>query len=393
MTGQRPLGRRLLVAVAVASIAGSFLAANAPSAAGAGVVLQKVAGGFRSPVYVTSAHDGSGRLFVVEQGGKIKIIKSGKVYATPFLDISSQVSKGSEQGLLGLAFHPNFKSNGLFYVNYTRLNGDTVIARYKRSSSNGNVAVRSSAYPMWTIPQPYPNHNGGMITFGPDKYLYIGMGDGGSSGDPENRAQNVDSLLGKILRINVNGGNSQHRYLIPTSNPYYLKPGRDEIWSSGLRNPWRFSFDHGTGDMWIGDVGQGAWEEIDRAIVNGTATNWGRGLDYGWHVLEGTHCYPAGATCTSAGMTMPVTEYDHGQGCSVTGGYVYRGPDVPALRDRYVFGDYCSGKIWTVPRTAVAPATPRLLIDTSFAISSFGEGGLYELFVVDRNGGAIYRLR
>jgi len=393
MDDHRALRRRLLVVISVFCLAGWLVAANTATVAGAGVVLQKVVGGLKNPVYVTSPHDGSGRLFVVEQGGKIKIIKSGRVLATPFLDISSLVSKGGEQGLLGLAFHPDFKANGLFFVDYTRSNGDTVIARYRRSSTNGNVAVRSSAYPILTVPQPYANHNGGMITFGPDKYLYIGLGDGGSNGDPGNRAQNVDSLLGKILRINVNGGNSHHRYLIPSSNPYVAKAGRDEIWSSGLRNPWRFSFDHATGDMWIGDVGQSSWEEIDRAYVNGTATNWGRGLNYGWHVLEGTHCYPSGTTCSTAGMTMPVTQYDHGQGCSVTGGYVYRGPDVPALRDRYVFADFCSGRIWTIPRTASPGVAPQLLVDTSFTISSFGEGGLYELFVVNRGGGTIYRLR
>jgi glucose/arabinose dehydrogenase len=391
MTGHRALLRRWLVTLTVAGLAASFAAWNAMTVAGAGVVLSMVASGFTSPVYVTSPHDGSGRLFVVEQGGRIKIIKSGTVLATPFLDISSLVSKGGEQGLLGLAFHPNFKSNGLFYIDYTRSNGDTVIARYKRSSK-GNVADRSSAYPMLTIPQPYDNHNGGMLAFGPDGFLYIGMGDGGSSGDPQNRAQNLDSLLGKILRIDVNGGNSQHRYLIPSSNPYVGKAGRDEVWSSGLRNPWRFSFDHATGDMWIGDVGQGAWEEIDRAKVNTTSTSRGRGLNYGWHILEGTHCYPPGSSCSGAGMMGPVAEYDHGQGCSVTAGYVYRGPDVPALRDRYVFADFCSGRIWMVPRTTAAGATPQLLVDTSLSISSFGEGGAYELFVVDR-GGTIYRLR
>src|SRR5690348_13336128 len=243
MDDLRALLRRFLVTLTVAGLAASFVAWNAVSVDAAGVVFSKVAGGFKAPVYVTSPHDGTGRLFVVEQGGKVRIISSGKVLATPFLDISSLVSKGSEQGLLGLAFHPNFKSNGLFYIDYTRSNGDTVIARYKRSS-NGNVADRSSAYPMLTIPQPYANHNGGMLAFGPDGYLYIGMGDGGSSGDPQNRAQDLNSLLGKILRIDVNGGNSQHRYLIPSSNPFVGVAGRDEIWSYGLRNPWRFSFDH-----------------------------------------------------------------------------------------------------------------------------------------------------
>jgi glucose/arabinose dehydrogenase len=392
MDEYRALLRRFLVTLTVAGIAASFAAWNAVSVDAAGVTFSKVASGFKAPDYVTSPHDGSGRLFVVEQGGKIRIISGGRVLATPFLDISSLVSKGSEQGLLGLAFHPNFKSNGLFYIDYTRANGDTVIARYKRSS-NGNVATRSSAYPILTIPQPYANHNGGMLAFGPDGYLYIGMGDGGSSGDPQNHAQDLNSLLGKILRIDVNGGNSQHRYLIPPSNPYVGVAGRDEIWSYGLRNPWRFSFDHATGDMWIGDVGQDMWEEVDRAKVNTSSTSRGRGLNYGWHVLEGRACYNPPSGCDATGMMPPIAVYDHSQGCAVTGGYVYRGPDVPALRDRYVFADYCTGRIWTVPRTTAAPATPQLLVDTPFAISSFGEGGSYELLVVDRNGGAIYRIR
>jgi glucose/arabinose dehydrogenase len=393
MHGYRLPQLRIIVLIAAAVLAASIASWTATGAQAAGVALQKVASGLSKPVYVTSPHDGSSRLFVVEQTGKIKVISGGKVLATPFLDLSSLVSKGGEQGLLGLAFHPNYRSNGLFYVDYTRLNGDTVIARYRRSSTNPNVAVRSSAYPMLTIAQPYANHNGGMLSFGPDGYLYIGMGDGGSSGDPQNRAQNLDSLLGKILRIDVNGGNSMHRYLIPSSNPYVGRTGRDEIWSYGLRNPWRFSFDHATGDLWIGDVGQALYEEVDRAKVNSTSTSRGRGSNFGWNVTEGRHCYNPPTGCNWAGILGPVAEYTHADGCAVTGGYVYRGPDIPALRDRYVFADFCSGKIWTVSRTTAAPATLQLLMDTSLSISSFGEGGAYELFVVDLAGGAIYRLR
>jgi glucose/arabinose dehydrogenase len=356
------------------------------------VVLSKVVDGLDSPVYVTSARDGTGRTFIVEQTGRIRVIKNGVLLPTPFLDLSGAVSTGSEQGLLGLAFHPSYKRNGLFFVNFTRADGDTVIYRYRASTTNPDVAVRSTARRIMTVDQPYANHNGGMIAFGPDGYLYIGMGDGGSGGDPGNRAQRLDSLLGKILRINVNGSTSTRNYLIPSSNPYVGRYGRNEIWSRGVRNPWRFSFDRRTGDLWIGDVGQKRYEEIDRARNTSTSTSRGRGVNFGWRVMEGRHCYNPATGCNKAGKRLPVVEYSHSEGCSVTGGYVYRGAEIPSLYGRYVFADYCSGKIWTVPSGGASPLTKRLLIDTDMMISSFGESARGELYVVDHRG-AVYRFR
>ncbi len=362
---------------------GSSTADAAPT-----VVLTKVVDGLHSPVFVTSARDGTGRTFVVEQTGRIRVIKNGVLLPTPFLDISDQVSTGGEQGLLGLAFHPSFKMNGLFFVDFTRRDGDTVINRYRVSSTNPDVAVRSTARRIMTIQQPYANHNGGMITFGRDGYLYIGMGDGGSAGDPGNRAQRLDSLLGKLLRINVNGSVGTRHYLIPSSNPYVGRYGLNEIWSRGLRNPWRFSFDRLTGDLWIGDVGQDRYEEIDRSTVAGGR---GRGLNFGWRTMEGRHCYSPATGCNRTGKVLPVVEYTHSEGCSVTGGYVYRGTEIPSLYGRYVFADYCSGRIWTVPKVGASPMTKTLLMDTDLLISSFGESAGGEIYVVDHRG-AVYRL-
>ena len=358
------------------------------AAAAANVELYPVATGLDAPVYVTSPRDGTRRLFVVEQTGRIRIIQDGSVMPTPFLDVSSEISHGGEQGLLGLAFHPKFKTNGLFFVNFTRANGDTVVNRYRVSGANPNVADRSSAYRIITIGQPYDNHNGGTLQFGPDGYLYIGMGDGGSAGDPGNRAQSLSTLLGKLLRIDINGSTAKHHYRIPSSNPYVGRTGRNEIWSRGLRNPWKYSFDRVTGTLWIGDVGQGRYEEIDRS----GGTSPGRGLNYGWRVMEGRHCFSPASGCNKSGKVLPVVEYGHGEGCSVTGGYAYRGTAVPALYGKYVFADYCSGRIWTIPRNPGATATKSLLVDTSLSISSFGEGSTNELYVVDR-GGSIYLIR
>ena len=384
----RTVPRRLLALLAATALLATMTAWTVTGVAGAAnVVLTPIAGGLDAPVHVTSARDGSGRLFVVEQTGLIRIIQGGVVLGTPFLDLSDAISHGSEQGLLGLAFHPQFKTNGLFFVNYTRTNGDTVINRYRVSGSNPNVAVRSSALRIMTIDQPYANHNGGTLQFGPDGYLYIGMGDGGSSGDPGNRAQDVTSLLGKLLRIDINGSVGTRHYRIPSSNPYVGRKGRNEIWSRGLRNPWKFSFDRTTGTLWVGDVGQGRYEEIDRS----GGPHPGRGLNYGWRVLEGRHCYRPASGCNRTGKVMPVVEYGHSEGCSVTGGYAYRGTTVPALYGRYVFADYCSGTIWSIPRNpSGSTATKSLVLSTSMNISSFGETASNELLVVDR-GGTIYR--
>ena len=349
------------------------------------------ASGLSKPVFVTSAFDGSGRLFIVEQGGKIKIYKDGAVLSKPFLSIGSQVSDGLEQGLLGLAFHPNFSSNRKLYVYFTDNGDDIVVREYRVSSSNRNVVATSTARTILKISHPYENHNGGMLAFGPDGYLYIGTGDGGSTGDPGNRAQNKDSLLGKILRLDINHTKPGHNYGWPSSNPYVGHAGRNEIWQIGARNPWRFSFDRANGNLWIGDVGQGKWEEIDRATK--TSSGAGRGINWGWRQLEGFHCYNPSSGCSTSGKTMPMLNYDHNDGrCSVTGGYVYRGTGIPALVGGYLFADYCSGELWVMNSTASSPAAKTLLLNTSYTISSFGENAAGELYLLDRGGGRMYAI-
>ena len=369
-----------------------LLAVGSSGATGAAaVVLTPVVSGLDSPVQVTSARDGSGRLFIVEQGGKVLIVKNGVLLPTPFIDIAAQLATGGERGLLGIAFHPSYKTNGKFYLYFTRKSdGDIAINEY-RVSGDPDIATHAALRRIITIDHPYANHNGGQMAFGPDGYLYIGTGDGGSGGDPGNRAQNLNVLLGKMLRINVNGHLGARQYLIPRSNPYVGRFGRNEIWSRGLRNPWGWSFDRLTGDMWIGDVGQNRYEEIDRSVVSATSTSRGRGVNYGWRIMEGRHCYRPSSGCHTAGLRMPVVEYDHSQGCSVIGGFVYRGTAIPALAGRYVFGDLCSGTIWTIPRTARAPASKSTLLSTSLQISRFGEDQAGELYVLDYAGGTLYR--
>ena len=357
---------------------------------GVAISLRQVVGTFDHPVLVTSPRDGSRRLFVVEQTGRVRIIQGGAVLATPFMDLSTIISNTGERGLLGLAFHPAFKTNHKVYVNYTNRAGNTVIAEYRVLTTNPN-RVASTARIIMVIGQPDPNHNGGGIAFGPDGFLYIGMGDGGSGGDPQNRAQSLNSLLGKMLRIDVNGRTATKAYRVPSTNPYVGRTGLDEIWSRGLRNPWRWSFDRLKGDLWIGDVGQDRYEEIDRSTA---ASGRGRAVNYGWRVLEGRHCYNPATNCVRTGKTMPIVEYSHtaGPGCSVTGGYVYRGAAFPMLTGGYFFADYCSGKIWTISSAAASPATRVELLDTSLNISSFGQDDAGELYVTDHTGGGIYKV-
>ncbi len=360
----------------------------APGAVFGAVSLSSVATGLSKPVLVTNAGDGSNRLFIVEQTGKIRIVDGGVLLAQPFIDLSGEISTGGERGLLGLAFHPSYATNGRFYVDFTRTNGDTVVNEYKVSVGNPNIANRSSARRIITIGQPYSNHNGGNIAFGSDGYLYIGTGDGGGAGDPGNRAQNLNSLLGKILRLDINGTSSGHGYRIPSTNPWVGKSGRDEIWSRGLRNPWRFSFDRVNGTLWIGDVGQSRYEEIDRATA---AQRFGRGVNYGWRVLEGTECYTVRSGCSKTAKTPPSLQYSHAGGaCAVTGGYAYHGTASTRLVGTYVFGDFCNGRIYTV-RAGDSKLAKSLLIDTNYLISSFGEDEQGELYVVNLNG-TVYRL-
>jgi glucose/arabinose dehydrogenase len=357
----------------------------------ASITLTKVAGGLSKPVFITSAHDGTGRLFIVEKTGTIRILQGGTVLSTPFLDLSSMVSTGSEQGLLGLAFHPSFKTNRKLYVDYTNRHGNTIVRQFRVSSSNPN-RVTGTGRRILAIKQPYSNHNGGMLAFGPDGYLYIGTGDGGSAGDPGNRAQSKKTLLGKILRINVNATTATHNYTSPRSNPYVGRPGRNEIWQRGVRNPWRFSFDRATGNLWIGDVGQARYEEVDR--VRETSSGPGRGVNWGWRVLEGFHCYRPATNCNRTGKRMPLLNYSHSSNgrCAVTGGYVYRGSAIPDLRGWYVFGDYCSGEIWAVPANSSRRPTKTVLRGPGGGnISSFGEDGSGNLYVVYL-GGTVLRI-
>jgi glucose/arabinose dehydrogenase len=370
---------------------GESAVAAAPSAAS--VKLTPVASGLSSPVFVTGPGDGTQRLFIVEKTGTIRILAGGTVLATPFLSMTSSVSRGGEQGLLGLAFHPSFRTNHKFYVDYTDTSGNTVIREYRASTANPNRTATGSGRTLLKIRQPYANHNGGMLAFGPDGYLYIGMGDGGSAGDPGNRAQSTTTLLGKILRIDVNGRSGSLAYRIPPTNPYVGKAGLDQIWQRGVRNPWRFSFDRVTGSLWIGDVGQNRYEEIDRALR--TSTGDGRGFNWGWHRMEGFHCYSPASGCGTSGLRLPLLEYSHAVNgrCSVTGGYVYRGTAISSLRGWYIFGDYCSGEVMAVASTAASHSRPVTLFGTGSGrlVSSFGQDAAGELYVVTL-GGTIYRI-
>jgi glucose/arabinose dehydrogenase len=353
--------------------------------------LAPVVTGLDQPVFLADPNDGSGRLFIVERSGQILILQAGKVAPKPFLDISDIVTfQGQEQGLLSVAFDPDFKTNREFYVGYTSASGgpsgaDT-IARYTVSQSDPNRADPASGEVLLAIPDPYPNHNGGLVMFGPDGYLYAGFGDGGSEGDPDGNGQNTQVLLGKILRLDVHQRSADTPYAIPPGNPFADgKNGRPEIWAYGLRNPWRFSFDRATGDLYIADVGQDRIEEIDFQPAGSKG-----GQNYGWNLLEGNDCY-AEANCSTAGMTMPIATYTHDQGCSVTGGYVYRGSSIPALQGVYLFGDYCSGLIWGLGRAASGDWALSAPVSTKLNISSFGEDASGELYVIDLNGG-MYRV-
>ena len=359
-----------------------FLCCLCFSSAAQEVRLSRLAGGLTLPSDLQHAGDGSGRLFVVQQTGRIQIWRSGALLQRPFLDISERVLSGGERGLLGLAFPPEFAMRRHFYVNYTDRQGDTVVARYLLTSDS-DVADASSEQVILRIDQPYSNHNGGQVRFGPDGYLYIGMGDGGSAGDPQNNAQNRSVLLGKLLRIDVEGSSTP--YGIPPDNPFAGgSGGQAEIWALGLRNPWRFSFDPETDDLWIADVGQNRAEE-----VNLTPAGSRGGENYGWDVMEGLQCYPASSACSREGLVLPILEYGRSEGCSVTGGFVFRGRRSPSLRGSYIYGDYCTGRIWGVRREGERWVN-RLLLDSDLAISTFGEDEAGEIYVADHTGGAIY---
>jgi glucose/arabinose dehydrogenase len=340
--------------------------------------------GLSHPVVLTSAGDGSGRIFVVEKIGRIRILQSGVLLSQPFLDIHAKIlATGGEQGLLGLAFHPDYVHNGQFFVNYTsRKNGATIIARYQ-VSGDANVANPASENILIRQSQPYANHNGGQMAFGPDGYLYIGLGDGGSAGDPRHNGQSLRNLLGKILRIDVNVPTG---YTIPPGNPFTGSRQRPEIWAYGLRNPWRFSFDSVTGDLYIGDVGQNKWEEVDFLPTGSPG-----GANFGWNFREGTHPFssrpPAGTI-----LTAPVIEYSHKQGCAIIGGFVYHGQALPEFQGIYFYGDFCTGTIWGSIHSAAGVWLTHPLFHFSGLLGSFGVDEAGELYALDYAGGSISRL-
>jgi glucose/arabinose dehydrogenase len=332
-----------------------------------------IVSGLDRPVDVQSAHDGSGRLFIIEKYGVIRVYENGQLLDQPFLNIDERVNdRGNEMGLLGLAFHPNYEQNGYFYVNYTGTGGHTFISRFQ---ANGNTADPASESILLTVNQPYQNHNGGVVTFGPDGYLYLGLGDGGSGGDPQKNGQNPNTLLGSILRIDVNNGDP---YAIPADNPF-----GNEVWAYGLRNPWRMSFDRVTGDLWIGDVGQGQWEEIDFLPAGSPG-----GANFGWSIMEGGHGYDG---LLQDGMFLPAAEYNHDFGCSVTGGYVYRGL-MPEWNGIYLYGDYCSGIIWGLILSD-GQWQSQVLFETGVTITSFGEDEAGELYLASDNGSVYILVR
>ena len=347
------------------------------------VHLEVAASGLNFPLDLT-APPGDSRLFIAEKGGAIRIVKNGSLLPTPFLNISSLVSRGGEQGLLGLAFHPQYAGNGFFFVDYTDLAGNTQIVRY-RVSSNPDSADPGSATPIINVDQPYSNHNGGGLVFGPDGYLYIALGDGGAGGDPQGHGQNRTDLLGSLLRIDINSGSP---YSIPASNPYAGHATfRRELWNYGLRNPWRFSFDRSTGDLYIGDVGQDSREEIDV-----TASGSRGGENYGWRIMEGNSCYPGGS-CNRTGLVLPALDYGHGDGCSVTGGYVYRGPAISGLQGTYFYSDYCEGWVRSF-RYQNGQATNKQewpALSGKGNVSSFGQDAAGELYLLVSSG-TVYRL-
>lgn len=351
------------------------------------LTLEEVATGLERPVSIVNAGDGSGRLFIVLQEGRVLVHDGTRLLPAPFLDISPLVSCCRERGLLDIAFHPSYADNGLVFVSYTETSGDSVIARYK-VSADPNRADPGSAEVLLSVAQPYGNHNGGQIRFGPDGYLYIGFGDGGSGGDPGNRAQNRRELLGKMLRIDIDRDSG---YAIPPDNPFVGDAAtRDEIWALGLRNPWRFSFDRRTGDLFIGDVGQNRREEIDFQAADSPG-----GENYGWRLMEGSACYNPKVGCNDGTLVLPVLEVEHSAGnCSITGGYRYRGTRTPQADGIYFYADYCSGRLWGAVRQADGGWTATEVLDTGYDISTFGQDEAGELYLAHHSpsGGAVYRM-
>lgn len=358
---------------------GGSSSVNPPPPGPVSIALSPVVAGLSSPLDLETPDDGSGRLFVVEQGGTIRIVKSGSLAAVPFLDISTKVVFSGEMGLLGLAFHPNFAADPRFYVNYVRdVSGQkqTVIAEYQAQAGNSDLADAASERILLTVNQPFGNHKGGQLAFGSDGFLYIGLGDGGSEGDPLGNGQKLSTLLGKMLRIDVDHTSGGRQYAIPSDNPFAAGGGLPEIWAYGFRNPWRFSFDRSTNRLFVGDVGQDSYEEVDIGQKGG---------NFGWNIMEGAHCFNPPSACATSGLTLPIIEYAHPEGETVIGGFVYRGSALPALTGSYVFGDFTGGQIWSAAETS-GTWNRTILSSTSRSISSFGQDAAGELYFVDYSG-------
>jgi glucose/arabinose dehydrogenase len=413
---RRDLVRTLLLALALAVVAcgdgtvrpapSNVASASAPAAsttpappsATSGLVktpprlsLEPVLQGLDRPVDIAWRPNEPNTMFVVEQPGSIHIVRDGRVIERPFLDIHEIVTAGGERGLLGMAFLPSGEG-GRFFIYYTALDGQQTVASYDTVGDDPDLADPATARIWLTMPDEFANHNGGSLVFGPDGFLYIGTGDGGGGGDPLDSGRHLDTLLAKVLRIDVGvdqGSGAEPRYRVPADNPFVATSGaRPEIWLTGLRNPWRMRFDRSNGDLWIGDVGQNAWEEID-VVRAGT-----KGLDFGWNVMEGAHCF-RGGECDMAGLTLPVAEYGHDAGCSVTGGAAYRGAAVPTLQGWYLLSDYCSGTFWAVDAASAssdATIVPAQVATTDYSISAIAEDSSGELFATDLSLGTLLRI-
>ena len=360
--------------------------ADRPDLAAVHVAFSTVVSGLDHPLFVVAAGDGSGRLFVVEQTGRVRVVRGATVDATPFLDLSGRISSGGERGLLGFALEPGFgAAHPRLFVDYTNPDGNTIVSSFTLAA-NGAAADPTTEQVRLEVDQPYPNHNGGWIGFDATAKLLVALGDGGAGGDPENRASRLDNLLGKMLRLDVLGAPAGSGYVVPPDSPFVGRSGAlGEILDYGLRNPWRDWIDPVTGDLWIGDVGQSAWEEIDVARAGAV------GLDFGWHRWEGRHCYEPSTGCDATGVTPPVTEYSHADGCAVIGGVVYRGAAIPALRGAYLFSDDCSGTVWAIDAGVDGYRAPMKVASTGKAISSIGTDDAGEVLLTDL-GGALLRL-
>ena len=379
--------RIVLLMVGVVALAG-LLSCNEVPPVPTGIQVERVFPdlSFQEMTNLVQPDDASDLMFVTEQRGVIySFSANNSQQADVFLDITDRVNRGgNEEGLLGLVFGSDYQENGYFYVYYSAADPSrSVLSRFSLDEEDTDVADPESEVIIMEVAQPFSNHNAGQLAFGPDGYLYIGLGDGGSAGDPLGNGQNLVTLLGSILRIDVSGLSAPGDYEIPADNPFVGTTGaRGEIWAFGLRNPWRFSFDSETGLLWAGDVGQSSWEEID--II-------AKGANYGWNIMEGSHCYSPATGCDQSGLTLPIVEYDHSEGCSVTGGYVYRGDQIPSLQGYYMYGDYCSGNIWALVYDGSVVTDNVLLVDSDLSITSFGEDLAGNLYILDRQGG-IYTL-